>query len=90
MCIRDSICSNGCTTSAATADPELIKQYHELKSYPMQARSGPLSSDNLAISFKLRMKGDVLSFISTTMISAPRSTSRRRNWRWKRSSPPTI
>src|SRR6266487_4964956 len=52
----------------ATADPELIKLYHELKAYPMPARSAPLSSDNVAIPFKMRLDGDVLSFISTTMI----------------------
>ena len=52
----------------ATADPELIKLFHELKAYPMPARSGPLSPDNVAIPFKLRLNGDVLSFISTTMI----------------------
>ncbi len=52
----------------ATADPELIKLYQELKAYPMPARSGPLSPDNVAIPFKLRLNGDVLSFISTTMI----------------------
>jgi hypothetical protein len=52
----------------ATADPELLKLYQELKAYPMPARSGPLSSDNVAIPFKLRLGGDVLSFISTTMI----------------------
>jgi hypothetical protein len=52
----------------ATADPELIKLYQELKAYPMPARSRPLSSDNVAIPFKLRLNGDVLSFISTTMI----------------------
>jgi transcriptional regulator with XRE-family HTH domain len=51
-----------------TADPELIKLYHELKAYPMPARSGPLSPDNVAIPFKLRQNGEVLSFISTTMI----------------------
>lgn len=33
----------------ATADPELIKLYNDLKSYPIPARSGPLSSDNVAI-----------------------------------------
>src|SRR5436853_4988934 len=27
----------------ATADPELIKLYHELKAYPLAARSGPVS-----------------------------------------------
>jgi hypothetical protein len=42
--------------------------YSELRAYPMPARSGPLSSDNVAIPFKLRHGGDVLSFISTTMI----------------------
>jgi transcriptional regulator with XRE-family HTH domain len=52
----------------ATADPELIRLYHELKAYPMPARSAPLSSDNVAIPFKMRLDGDVLSFISTTMI----------------------
>ena len=52
----------------ATADPRLIKLYQELKAYPMPARSAPLSSDNVAIPFKMRLDGDVLSFISTTMI----------------------
>src|SRR6476660_1717859 len=52
----------------ATADPELLKLYHELKAYPMPARSRPLPADNVAIPFKLRLNGDVLSFISTTMI----------------------
>src|SRR5882757_2025216 len=52
----------------ATADPELIKLYSELKAYPIPARSAPLSSDNVAIPFKMRLDGDVLSFISTTMI----------------------
>jgi transcriptional regulator with XRE-family HTH domain len=52
----------------ATADPELIKLYHELKTYPVPARSGPLSSDNVAIPLKMRLDGDVLSFLSTTMI----------------------
>ena len=52
----------------ATADPELLKLYEDLKSYPIPARSVPLSPDNVAIPFKLRMDGAVLSFISTTMI----------------------
>ena len=52
----------------ATADPDLLKLYSELRAYPIPARSGPLSSDNVAIPFKLRHGGDVLSFISTTMI----------------------
>jgi transcriptional regulator with XRE-family HTH domain len=52
----------------ATADPELIELYQELKAYPIPARSVPLSPDNVAIPFKLRMDGAVLSFISTTMI----------------------
>ena len=40
----------------ATADPELIKLYQELKAYPMPARSGPVSPDNVAIPFKLRLE----------------------------------
>ena len=52
----------------ATADPELIKLYHELKAYPIPARSAPLGADNVAIPFKMRLDGETLSFISTTMI----------------------
>src|SRR5215475_8348819 len=52
----------------ATADPELIKLYQDLKSYPNPARSGPLPPDNVAIPFKLRHDGKVLSFFSTTMV----------------------
>jgi transcriptional regulator with XRE-family HTH domain len=52
----------------ATADPELIKLYHDLRSYPLPARSGPVMPDSVAISYKLRHNGDVLSFISTTMV----------------------
>ncbi len=51
-----------------TADPELIKLYHDLKAFPIPARSGPLSADNVAIPFKMRLDGDILSFFSTTMI----------------------
>jgi transcriptional regulator with XRE-family HTH domain len=52
----------------ATADPELIKLYRELKAYPIPARSGPLSSDHVAIPFRMRLGGEILSFLSTTMI----------------------
>ncbi|MBR0696318.1 helix-turn-helix domain-containing protein [Bradyrhizobium lablabi] len=53
----------------ATADPELLKLYQDLKSYPIPARSAPISPDNnVAIPFKLRHNGEVLSFISTTMV----------------------
>lgn len=52
----------------ATADPELIKLYNDLRSYPLPARSAPISADNVAIPFKLRHNGEVLSFISTTMV----------------------
>jgi transcriptional regulator with XRE-family HTH domain len=52
----------------ATADPELIKLYADLKAFPIPARSGPLPPDNVAIPFKLRHNGDVLSFFSTTMV----------------------
>ena len=51
-----------------TADPGLIKLYAELKTYPIPARSGPLPPDSVAIPFKLRFGGDVLSFMSATMI----------------------
>src|SRR6267154_4777458 len=52
----------------STADPELLKLYHDLKAYPMPARAGPLPADNVAIPFKLRHQGEVLSFFSTTMV----------------------
>src|SRR6201993_4232205 len=52
----------------ATADPELLKLYPDLKSYPIPARAGPLPPDNVAIPFKLRHGGEVLSFFSTTMV----------------------
>jgi transcriptional regulator with XRE-family HTH domain len=52
----------------ATADPELLKLYQDLKRYPIPARAGPISADNVAIPFKLRHNGEVLSFISTTMV----------------------
>ena len=51
-----------------TADPGLIKLYAELKTYPIPARSAPLPPDSVAIPFKLRFGGDVLSFMSATMI----------------------
>src|SRR3954464_11296994 len=52
----------------ATADPGLINLYQELKAYAIPARPRPVSADNVAIPFKLRLDGEVLSFISTTMI----------------------
>src|ERR1700748_793431 len=52
----------------ATADPELLKLYQDLKSYPIPGRLGPLPPDNVAIPFRLRHGGEVLSFISTTMV----------------------
>jgi transcriptional regulator with XRE-family HTH domain len=52
----------------ATADPELIKLYSELKAYPIPARTMPLPADSVAIPFKLRHDGHVLSFVSTTMV----------------------
>src|SRR6201985_2648620 len=51
-----------------TADPALLKLYHDLKAFPIPARSAPLSADTVAIPFKMRLNGDVLSFFSTTMI----------------------
>jgi transcriptional regulator with XRE-family HTH domain len=52
----------------ATADPELIKLYHELKTYPIPARSAPLAADTVAIPFRMRFADEIFSFISTTMI----------------------
>jgi transcriptional regulator with XRE-family HTH domain len=52
----------------ATADPDLLKLYQELKTYRMPARSGPVAVDHVAIPFKLRRGNEVLSFISTTMV----------------------
>jgi transcriptional regulator with XRE-family HTH domain len=51
-----------------TADPELIRLYQELKAYRIPARPAPLPADNVAIPFKVRHDGEVLSFISTTMM----------------------
>src|SRR3982075_4223919 len=45
----------------ASADPELLKLYQELKAYPIPARSAPLSSDNVAIPFKMRLPRGVVS-----------------------------
>src|SRR5689334_23319460 len=47
----------------ATADPELIKLYHELKSFPAPARSAPLPADSVAIPFRMRFGEEILSFI---------------------------
>ncbi|MBR0846896.1 helix-turn-helix transcriptional regulator [Bradyrhizobium diazoefficiens] len=52
----------------ATADPELVRLHSELKSFPIPARAAPLASDNVAIPFKLRHQGEILSFFSTTMV----------------------
>jgi transcriptional regulator with XRE-family HTH domain len=53
----------------ATADPELLRLYRELKAFPIPARSAPLSADQVAIPLKLRGEGnEVLSFFSTTMV----------------------
>lgn len=53
----------------ATADPELLKLYQDLKSYPIPARSAPITPDNnVALPFKLRLNGEIMSFISTTMV----------------------
>src|ERR1700690_2906451 len=44
----------------ATADPELIRLYNDLKAYPIPARAGPLPPDNhVAIPLKLRHNGEV-------------------------------
>ncbi|HVV43332.1 MAG TPA: helix-turn-helix transcriptional regulator [Nitrobacter sp.] len=52
----------------ATADPELIALYNDLKAFPIPARKGPLATDSVAVPFRMRLGDDVLSFISTTMV----------------------
>ena len=52
----------------ATADPELLKLYDDLRAFKIPARSAPLTSDGVAVPFKMRYEGEVLSFISTTMV----------------------
>src|SRR5437764_5777321 len=52
----------------ATADPELIRLYEELKDYPIPARAMPPAADSVALPLKLRHDGQVLSFLSTTMV----------------------
>src|SRR6516162_844590 len=52
----------------ATADPELLKLYDDLRASKIPARPAPLSTDSVAIPFKMRHEGDVLSFFSTTMV----------------------
>jgi len=47
----------------------LLKLYDDLKSYPIPARSAAVAPDNnVALALKLRHNGEVLSFISTTMV----------------------
>jgi len=54
----------------ATADAELIALHDELKAYPVPPRSGPPSrlSDSVVVPFQIKLGGDVLSFMSTTMV----------------------
>ena len=52
----------------ATADPELLKLYDDLRASKIPARPAPLSTDSVAIPFRMRYEGEVLSFISTTMV----------------------
>ena len=51
-----------------TADPQLLRLYHELRAYPLPARAAPQPPDNVAIPFRLRHNGAVLTFMSTTMV----------------------
>ena len=52
----------------ASADPGLINLYNDLKAFPIPARKGPVATDSVAVPFRIRLGGDVLSFISTTMV----------------------
>lgn len=51
----------------STADPELIKLYQELKTYPVPARAAPIAADSVVVPFRMKLGDDVLSFMSTTM-----------------------
>lgn len=51
-----------------SADPKLIALYEELRTYPVPARAAPIAPDAVAVPFRLRLGGEVLSFISTTMV----------------------
>ncbi|WP_295845790.1 helix-turn-helix transcriptional regulator [Tardiphaga sp.] len=51
-----------------TADPELLRLYQELRAYPVPARPGPVAADAVAVPFRMRLQGEVLSFLSTTMV----------------------
>lgn len=54
----------------ATADPQLIKLYEELKTYPIPARAARerKPADSVAIPFQVKFNETVLSFIATTMV----------------------
>jgi hypothetical protein len=54
----------------ATADAQLIALLDELRRYPVPARSGPppKSADSVVVPFQLRLRNDLMSFISTTMV----------------------
>jgi hypothetical protein len=54
----------------ATADAQLIALHDELKCYPVPARAAlpPKIIDSVVVPFQLRLGGDLLSFISTTMV----------------------
>jgi hypothetical protein len=52
----------------ATADPQLVQLYDELKAYKIPARAAPIAPDSVVVPFKLRLGSEVLSFISTTMV----------------------
>src|ERR1700748_2719066 len=52
----------------ATADPELLRLYDDMRAFKIPARAAPIVADSVAIPFKLRYEGEVLSFISTTMV----------------------
>jgi hypothetical protein len=45
-----------------------LKLYDDLRAFKIPARSAPITSDSVAIPFKMRYEGEVLSFFSTTMV----------------------
>lgn len=52
----------------ATADPELVALYDELKAMPVPAAPRRPDADFVAVPFQLRYGDGILSFLSTTMV----------------------
>lgn len=75
----------------ASGDATLGELYEELKAYPVSSREPPPAvpaSASIFVPMQLRTDAGLLSFFSTTTVSARRWMSRSPNWRSKRSIRP--